>query len=153
MPFVLKLLIGLVALFGGVALFIAVLRRLHTEIPPPEDIVNPGEDAEETASGLRSRVLLEGHGTAHPSRISKVSVHYTGWQTNGFMFDSSIKRGRPVTFKLDKVIKGWREGVQLMVEGEQRRLWIPADLAYGEEPEFGPAGDLVFDIELIKIHD
>lgn len=79
-------------------------------------------------------------------------MHYTGWTTDGRKFDSSIDRGQPATFTLDGVIKGWTEGVQMMVEGEKRRFWIPPDLAYGESPRSGaPAGLLVFDIELLKI--
>ena len=68
------------------------------------------------------------------------------------MFDSSVMRGAPATFGLGQVIPGWAEGVQLMVEGEKRRFWIPAKLAYGDTPRGGaPAGTLVFDVELIKI--
>jgi len=79
-------------------------------------------------------------------------VHYTGWTTGGKMFDSSVVRGAPTSFPLNRVIKGWTEGVQLMVVGEKRRFWIPADLAYGNNPSPGyPSGMLVFDIELLKI--
>jgi FKBP-type peptidyl-prolyl cis-trans isomerase len=68
------------------------------------------------------------------------------------MFDSSVSRGQPATFGLSQVIAGWTEGVQLMVEGETRRFWIPGKLAYGDNPRSGaPAGTLVFDVELIKI--
>jgi peptidylprolyl isomerase len=79
-----------------------------------------------------------------------VTVHYTGWSTDGKMFDSSVARGEPTTFRLDGVIPGWTEGVQMMVEGEQRRFWIPAKLAYEGIPG-RPQGLLVFDIELIRI--
>jgi peptidylprolyl isomerase len=68
-----------------------------------------------------------------------VTVHYTGWRTNGEMFDSSVAKGRPLTIGLDHVIPGWTEGVQMMVEGEKRRFWIPAKLAYEADP-MGPAG-------------
>jgi peptidylprolyl isomerase len=68
------------------------------------------------------------------------------------MFDSSVVRGEPIAFSLSGVIKGWTEGVQLMVEGEKTRFWIPANLAYGENPRPGaPSGMLVFDIELLNI--
>jgi peptidylprolyl isomerase len=81
-----------------------------------------------------------------------VTVHYTGWTTDGRNFDSSLKNGQPATFRLNGVIKGWTEGVQMMVEGEKRRFWIPANLAYGENPPGdSPRGLLVFDIELIRI--
>ena len=71
---------------------------------------------------------------ANPAATDTVEVHYTGWKTDGEMFDSSVKRGSPTSFPLNGVIKGWTEGLQLMVEGEKRRFWIPADLAYGENP-------------------
>ena len=80
---------------------------------------------------------------------NKVSVHYTGWQTGGKRFDSSVEKGQPVSFGLDEVIKGWTEGVQLMVEGEKTRFWIPDTLAYKDQPQ-RPPGMLVFDIELIS---
>jgi len=79
-----------------------------------------------------------------------VTVHYTGWTTDGQMFDSSVARGEPAQFGLDQVIPGWTEGLQLMVEGERRRFWIPARLAYEGQPG-RPQGVLVFDIELIRI--
>jgi peptidylprolyl isomerase len=95
-------------------------------------------------------VIAAGKGARHPRPNSTVTVHYTGWTTNGRMFDSSVKRGEPSTFSLDGVIPGWTEGVQLMVEGEKRRFWIPARLAYEGVPG-KPQGTLVFDIELIRI--
>ena len=69
------------------------------------------------------------------------------------MFDSSVTRGRPATFPLDKVVKGWTEGLQLMKVGDKMRFWIPADLAYGDKPKRpgAPSGDLIFDVELIAI--
>ncbi len=79
-------------------------------------------------------------------------MHYTGWTIKGEKFDSSRDNGQPATFTLDRVIRGWTEGVQMMVEGEERRFWIPAELAYGESPAGGkPGGMLVFDIELVRI--
>ena len=106
-------------------------------------------DAGKTASGLASKVLSPGTGKDHPTRASTVKVHYTGWTTDGKMFDSSVVRRRPATFPLSRVIKGWTEGVQLMVQGEKRRFWIPANLAY--EGRSGPQGTLVFDVELLEI--
>jgi peptidylprolyl isomerase len=119
----------------------------------PADVAAPPDSADKTASGLASRVLRAGTGTVHPHRSDKVAVHYTGWMTNGKMFDSSAAGGEPATFQLDQVIAGWTEGVQLMVVGEVRRLWIPAHLAYGETPRQpgGPSGMLVFDVELLDI--
>jgi FKBP-type peptidyl-prolyl cis-trans isomerase len=118
----------------------------------PADVAAAPADAEKTASGLASKVITKGTGSAHPKATDTVTVHYSGWTPDGKLFDSSVKRGEPTSFPLNGVIKGWTEGVQLMVEGEKRRFWIPADLAYGEKPGGGrPGGLLVFDVELIKI--
>jgi FKBP-type peptidyl-prolyl cis-trans isomerase len=118
----------------------------------PTDVKAAPEDAVKTPSGLASKVLSKGNGSAHPAAADTVTVHYSGWTTDGKLFDSSVKRGEPTSFPLNGVIKGWTEGVQLMVEGEKRRFWIPADLAYGENPGGGrPGGMLVFDIELLSI--
>jgi len=115
----------------------------------PADVKAPPADATHTKSGIAYQVLEPGTGTRHPKKVDTVSVHYTGWTTDGRMFDSSLARGAPSTFQLDHVIPGWTEGVQLMVEGEKTRFWIPEHLAYqGNQPPFGM---LVFDIELIKI--
>jgi peptidylprolyl isomerase len=122
------------------------------DIPAPADVKAPPADAEKTASGLASKVLTKGTGKEHPTAADSVQVHYTGWTTDGRMFDSSVKRGQPARFPLGNVIKGWTEGVQLMVVGEKRRFWIPANLAYGENTGGGrPSGMLVFDVELLGI--
>jgi FKBP-type peptidyl-prolyl cis-trans isomerase len=121
-----------------------------TDIPAPPDVAAPPADAEKTASGLASKVLAKGTGTEHPEAQDTVKVHYTGWTTDGKMFDSSVKRGQPATFPLGGVIKGWTEGLQLMVVAEKRRFWIPAELAYGNKPG-RPQGMLVFDVELLDI--
>lgn len=123
------------------------------DIPVPADVAAPPADSEKTESGLMHRQITAGSGSEHPTANDKVMVHYSGWTTDGKMFDSSKKRGQPITFPLKGVIKGWTEGVQLMVEGETRRFWIPGDLAYGDVPRRpgAPAGQLTFDIELIKI--
>src|SRR3954462_6444409 len=118
-------------------------------IPAPEDVATAPVDAEKTESGLASKVLEPGKGTTHPAKTDLVTVHYTGWTTDGKMFDSSRTGSKPVTFPLDKVIPGWTEGVQLMVAGEKRRFWIPEKLAY-KGKEGRPAGMLVFDVELIS---
>ena len=90
----------------------------------------------------------DGTALSNPSSVSQVTVHYTGWTTDGVEFDSSVRRGKPISFGLNQVIKGWTEGVQTMVENEQARLWIPEDLAY-QGKSGPPAGMLVFDIELL----
>ncbi len=121
-------------------------------IPAPADVGEAPADAKKTASGLASKVLTPGTGKDHPGPNDTVKVHYTGWTKAGQMFDSSVVRGEPIAFPLNGVIPGWTEGVGLMVVGEKRRLWIPAALAYGERPRPGaPAGDLVFDVELLDI--
>jgi FKBP-type peptidyl-prolyl cis-trans isomerase len=147
-------------LFLFIALMASIARCTHqggagseTEgIPPPPDVAAVPADAQRSSSGLAWKVLTPGTGTRHPRPNSEVTVHYTGWTTDGRNFDSSLKNGQPATFGLNRVIKGWTEGVQMMVEGEKRRFWIPANLAYGENPSGdSPRGLLVFDIELIRI--
>jgi peptidylprolyl isomerase len=121
-------------------------------IPPPPDVAAPPEDAVRTTSGLACKVLAAGNGKEHPSPSAQVKIHYTGWTTDGKMFDSSVARGRPAVFPMDRVIAGFSEGIQLMVEGEKRRLWIPGALAYDNSTREGvPKGMLVFDVELQKI--
>jgi peptidylprolyl isomerase len=119
--------------------------------PPktPDDVAAPPEGAEVTKSGLASKVLRAGVGRETPTKKSTVRVHYSGWTTDGKLFDSSVMRGKPATFRLDAVIKGWTEGLQLMVAGEKRRFWIPQKLAYRGAPG-APKGMLVFDVELIS---
>ena len=120
------------------------------QIPPPPDVAAAPADAMRSPTNLASKVITPGTGTRHPRPNSTVTVHYTGWTTDGKTFDSSVSRGEPSTFRLDGVIEGWTEGVQMMVEGEKRRFWIPGRLAYDGAPG-KPQGMLVFDIELIKI--
>lgn len=118
----------------------------------PKDVAAAPADAETSASGLASKLLAKGTGETKPKATDLVTVHYSGWTTDGKLFDSSVKRGEPTSFPLNGVIAGWTEGLQLMVVGEKRRFWIPAKMAYGENPPAGyPAGTLVFDVELIKI--
>ncbi|MBW2263457.1 MAG: FKBP-type peptidyl-prolyl cis-trans isomerase [Deltaproteobacteria bacterium] len=120
------------------------------DILAPSTVAAPPEDAEMTGSGMAHKLLSPGQATEHPGPTSQVMVHYTGWTTDGKMFDSSVKRQKPATFPLNKVIPGWGEGVQLMVVGERRRFWIPQELAYQGRPD-RPQGMLVFDVELLSI--
>ena len=135
----------------AIALFASVsLAEAQRPIPAPADVAAAPATAAKTSSGLASVVIKPGTGKTHPARTDLVTVQYTGWTTDGKMFDSSVARNKAATFPLDRVIAGWTEGVQLMVEGEKRRFWIPEVLAYAGR---GPVnGDLVFDIELIKIN-
>ena len=119
-------------------------------LPAPEDVAAPPASAKKTASGLAYRVLKPGTGKKHPASSDLVKVHYTGWTTDGKMFDSSVARGEPVSFPLNRVMPGWSEGVQLMVQGEKTRFWIPENLAYKGKPG-APPGMLVFDVELLGI--
>ena len=135
---------------AGMLVFDVELLGILEAPKAPADVAAPPADAARTASGLASRVLRAGTGTVHPSATSMVEVHYSGWTTDGQMFDSSVARGEPARFPLNRVIPGWTEGVQLMVEGEQRRLWIPEEMAYRGKPG-APQGMLVFDVELLKI--
>jgi FKBP-type peptidyl-prolyl cis-trans isomerase len=128
--------------------------RNPDDIPPPDDVKAPPADAKTTDSGLAYKVLTPGQGKQKqkPTPADSVEVHYTGWTTDGRMFDSSVKRGQPARFPVGGVIKGWTEGLQLMTVGEKARFWIPAGLAYGESPGGGrPGGMLVFDVELLGI--
>jgi peptidylprolyl isomerase len=127
--------------------------RMPDPIPVPEDVDAPPPDAKRTSSGLAYKLLKRGKGKAHPTADSTVEVHYSGWTRAGQLFDSSVRRGKPISFPLGGVIKGWTEGVQLMVVGDKARFWIPAALAYGDKPAQpgAPAGPLVFDIELLAI--
>jgi peptidylprolyl isomerase len=135
---------------AGMLVFdVELLEVLPDPFAPPADVSGPPSDARRTPSGLAYKVIREGKGSGHPSRSSRVTVHYTGWTTDGKMFDSSWKRGQPASFGLDEVIAGWTEGVQLMTEGEKTRFWIPQRLAY-EGKSGAPAGMLVFDIELLS---
>jgi peptidylprolyl isomerase len=116
----------------------------------PADVKAPPADATKTASGLAYKVLQPGINARHPRSNNQVTVHYTGWTSDGKMFDSSVVQGKPASFSLDGVIAGWSEGLQLMAEGGKTRFWIPAKLAYEGQPS-RPQGMLVFDVELIKI--
>jgi FKBP-type peptidyl-prolyl cis-trans isomerase FklB len=109
-----------------------------------------------TSSGLQYEVIQEGNGLK-PNATSKVKVHYHGTTPSGEVFDSSVRRGEPITFGLNQVIKGWTEGLQLMSVGSKYRLFIPQELAYGANPQPGsaikPYMPLVFEVELLGIEN
>ena len=101
-----------------------------------------------------TKFLTAGTGSEHPSAFSKVKVHYHGTLVDGTVFDSSVDRGEPISFGLNQVIKGWTEGVQLMVVGEKTRFYIPSNLAYGNSAtgKITPGSLLIFDVELLAIN-
>lgn len=104
-------------------------------------------------SGLQYKVLAEGYGKM-PKAEDTVTVHYKGTLIDGREFDASYKRGQPATFKVNGVIKGWSEALQLMKEGSKWQLYIPPDLAYGERamgPQIPPNSALIFEVELISV--
>lgn len=111
------------------------------------------EGVKVTASGLQYVVEKEGEG-AQPTATDEVTVHYTGKLLNGQVFDSSVQRGEPAIFPLNRVIPGWTEGVQLMKEGAKYTFFIPSDLAYGPQGipnAIPPHSTLIFEVELIKV--
>jgi len=105
------------------------------------------------ASGLQYKVLAEGSG-ASPKATDMVTVNYRGTLINGTEFDSSYKRGKPATFRVDRVIPGWTEALQLMKEGGKMQLYIPPDLGYGDKRAgaIEPNSTLIFDVELISVN-
>jgi hypothetical protein len=116
----------------------------------PDDVAGPPLGARRTPKGVWYRVLVPGKGSRTPTATETVKVHYTGWTTDGAMFDSSVTRGTPALFPLSAVIAGWTDGLQVMTVGMKARLWIPEELAYKGQPG-RPAGMLVFDVELLEI--
>lgn len=111
------------------------------------------DDVLETASGLQYQVLQKGQGNDHPSASSTVKVHYHGTLLDSTVFDSSVERGEPISFPLNRVIKGWTEGVQLMVVGDKFKFFIPSDLAYGNSAtgKITAGSLLIFEVELLEI--
>ncbi len=110
-------------------------------------------EATTTESGLKIIDVKVGDGDA-AKEGGKVTVHYTGWLTDGRKFDSSVDRGKPISFELQGLIKGWQEGIPGMQVGGTRRLLIPPDLGYGKAgspPVIPPNADLIFDIELLGV--
>ena len=122
----------------------------------PRDVAAPPKSAKRSESGLAWKVLKKGKGKAHPGKFDTATMNYTGWTSDGRMFDSSARRGQAMVVPLNRVIYGFAEGLKMMTAGEKRRLWIPGNLAYGEKtagteaPPGQPLGMLVFDVELVS---
>lgn len=111
------------------------------------------EGVKTTPSGLQYIVLKEGKGKK-PGPTDEVEVHYHGTLTNGKVFDSSVERGEPASFPVNRVIPGWTEALQMMTEGSKWRVFIPSKLAYkerGAPPVIGPNEVLIFEIELLHV--
>lgn len=136
---------------GDYTLDIEVIGQMGP-LPAPDDVAQVPESATITESGLGFKVLESGEGDQSPNAEDMVTVHYSGWTTDGKMFDSSVIRGEPADFPVSGLIAGMTEGLQLMTLGDTARIWIPKDLAYGDNPRPGaPYGVLVFDVDLIAI--
>ena len=148
-----KFVSALVLIVALAATLVAAQQKapVFAPIPAPANVAKPPAASAKTASGLASIVLQPGTGKTRPGPADLATVNYTGWTTDGKMFDSSVARATPAVFALNEdLIRGWTEGVPFMVEGERTRFWIPESLAYGGSGD-GPRGMLVFDLELISI--
>lgn len=132
---------------------LAGMGHKRTPIAAHPDFVRPPADAKVLPSGVAMKSLREGSGTVHPDAGSLVRVNFSGWRSDGTLFDSSESKGKPQIFDLAEVVRGLSSGIVNMVEGQVARFWIPAALAYGDAPEDPrlPAGPIVFEIELLKI--
>ncbi len=121
---------------------------------PPTSTGSQTNEMQKTASGLKYLVMKKGTGTVSPKATDAVKVHYHGTLLDGTVFDSSVQRGEPISFPLNRVIPGWTEGLQLMHVGDKFKFEIPPDLAYGPNsptPAIPPNSTLVFEVELLGI--
>ncbi len=130
-----------------------ISKPAHEPPPAPPDVARPPAGAKRTGKGVSYRLLKPGNSKdgKHPTSADSVKVHYTGWTTDGHMFDSSELRGEPATFALTGVVAGWTDGIPVMTVGDRVRFWIPEELAY-QGAAGKPAGMLVFDVELLEIN-
>ena len=127
-----------------------IAKAAHEAPPAPPDVAKPPEGTKRTAKGVYYRVLKSGGKQDHPTADDAIKVNYSGWTTDGRMFDSSYLKGDPVQFNLSGTIPGWVDGIPLMAVGDRMRFWIPQELAYAGAPG-KPQGMLVFDVELVTI--
>lgn len=134
----------------GASVFDVELMAVRSIPNPPTELRQPPADAERTESGAVTRRVETGWGDEKPGPDAGVLLHYTGWTADGKTFDSSISRGRPTAFPLDKVMPPFAEAVQQMVVGETRQVWIPGNLAAGNWPG-SPQGMLIFELRLMQI--
>jgi peptidylprolyl isomerase len=127
------------------------LLEIQRAPPTPQHLSAPSW-ARKRPSGLALQVLRRGRGTRHPAPGSRMTLHFSGWTSDGRLVESSVMAGRPATYELEGVMPGWREALQQMVVGDKVRVWIPAALAFGEKPRRGtPRGDLVYELELLEL--
>jgi len=130
--------------------------RIAGRFAAPLNLYPPAFGATKADNGLAWEVLKQGDGRK-PGLQSEVLVHYKGWRSkDGELFDSSYVRNEPGRFKVSQVIPGWTQCLIDMQVGESRRLWVPGDLGYGKDTgrlEMPPTGDLVYELELIKVDD
>lgn len=126
------------------------LRAMTPPPPVPKDVAAPPADAKKTARGVFYKQLKPGTGTTTPAGKDRVKVHYTGWTTDGRLFDSSIVRGEVAVMALDRSLVGLADGLGTMTIGSKARLWVPVELAYENAPG-APKGMLVFDVDLLDI--
>lgn len=150
-----------VALVIGLVIFFAIRHSTNKKIALENVAIatdflakNRADDSViETASGLQYQVLHKGEGKDHPSATSTVKVHYHGLLIDGTVFDSSVERKQPISFPLNRVIRGWTEGVQLMVVGDKFKFFIPPELGYGDSAsgKIAPGSLLIFEVELLDI--
>ncbi len=150
---------------GGFVLFLILCVGAYFAFGPGDEksaggsaaVKYPGDPVKgepvKTTSGLTYYDLKVGDGEQPSGPDTKVSVHYTGWLTNGTKFDSSVDRGQPSEFALNGVIPAWTEGVGSMKVGGKRKLIAPPELAYGQQarPKIPPGSTLIFDVELLGI--
>lgn len=135
---------------AGPVVFDVELMGIRPVPNPPESLRTPPQDAQATSSGAYFRRIQEGTGESTPAANDVALMHWTGWTTNGKTFDSTVYRGRPTAFPLERVLAPFADVVREMVEGEKRQIWIPADLAAGQWPG-APRGQLILEVELVKI--
>lgn len=128
---------------------LTVVGEKKSPVDTPVDVAGPPADAIRTPSGLAYKVLKRGDGGDKPTLASTIDIHYSGWTTDGRLFDSSVLRDERAVFPLGQLIPGWQEGVPLMSRGDTYRFWVPGPLAYDSMPmPDAPRGMLVFDITL-----
>jgi FKBP-type peptidyl-prolyl cis-trans isomerase len=132
------------------AVLLSATLALAQNFAPPPDLTSPPADATKSTTGLTSKQIAPPTSAEKPIATDVVTVHYTGWASDGRMFDSTVARGTASTFPLNRVMAGWQECVLLMGRGEKRRCWVPQELAY-RGAAGRPTGTVVFDIELVDL--